>query len=182
MWLSECVSTWVCLHLCASTPVCVGRGAYCVLNFLSLCNTTTDLQLFQAHRSSYEAKNLAMWLNMMWQQVCYAFCSGPVIWYVVSLMNEHLNYTKNNTFLLFWLTKQQADSFKWPVACSACLQLEAQNFYCIPSVHCNTFSSAFILLFFRGIQFSFHSLHFFSEQAVCWIYCELHLLPFEIIL
>lgn len=101
-------------------------------------------------------------------------------WYRVSLKNAHLLQQKHSCSCV--RLSSRADSFQWPVAFSACLQLEAHNFYFIPIVHCNTFSSLLFLLFFKGNQFCFHSLHFFSEQAVYRISCELQLLPFEIML
>lgn len=78
---------------------------------------------------------------------------------------------KPNPFFVFWLTERQADSFKRPVACSACLQLEApqQFFVCLfflfPIVYCNTFSRLFILCVFQWNSILFSPAPFLFRAA-----------------
>lgn len=141
----------------------------------------------QAERSScavaWVEKNLAMWWNMMWQQGCSAFCSRVVIWYGVSLTIEHLNYTdccKKRKILLFdWLSSSLTEQtnlnglLRTLHVCS----WKPKTFILIP-LFLIKFPALLCFLFFNsGIQFLFHSLHFFSEQGVYWIYCDVHLVP-----
>lgn len=96
-------------------------------------------------------------------------------------------------FLLFDWLSSRAGLFKWPVADCACLQLEAQTFYFIPIVHCNTFLSLFTLSVFqrKSILFSFAPFLFragsvpnllWASAPAIWNYavvspvCLLHLL------
>lgn len=117
--------------------------------------------------------------------MCNALCSRRVPCNGVPLMGEHRNRAdrmlsslgkrkkkpKPNPFFVFWLTERQADSFKRPVACSACLQLEApqQFFVCLfflfPIVYCNTFSRLFILCVFQWNSILFSPAPFLFRAA-----------------